>query len=215
MAAARPYTLGEEIANSVTHGIGVTLAVAGLTLLTADAARFGNGWHLASALVFGLSLLLLYVASTLYHAFPWPRVKRVFRVLDHGGTYLLIAGTYTPFTLVTLRGRGGLALFAVIWALALAAVAVEVAWVNRPRWLGAALGLGMGWLVATSLGPLAEGLRSPGLGLLIAGGIAYSAGTVFYVLRQVPYLHSVWHGFVLAGSVCHFLSVFLGVIPRG
>lgn len=211
----RPYSLGEEIANCVTHGAGAVMSVAALTLLVYFAARYGDGWRLAAALVFGVALVLLYTMSTLYHSFPWPRVKHVFKVLDHAGIYLLIAGTYTPFTLVTLRDDGGWWLFAIVWTLAILGIAVEAAWTYRPKWLSALIYLGMGWLAIFAIGPLAENLAPAGLWLLIAGGLAYTVGTIFYVLKRVPYTHAVWHFFVLGGSACHVLAVMIAVIPPG
>lgn len=213
-APARPrrqYSVGEEIANAVTHGLGTVLGIVAFTLLVVFAARYGGAPAIASAIVFGTTLVLLYTASTLYHSFPWPRVKRVFKVLDHAGIYLLIAGTYTPFTLVTLAGEGGWRLFAVVWTLAIAGIAVEAAWVDRPGWLSALIYLGMGWLALLMIGPLRENLAPVGLWLLVAGGLCYTLGTVFYVAKRVPYMHAVWHVFVLAGSACHVLAVMLAV----
>ncbi len=208
----RPYTLGEEIANSVIHGIGVALAIAALVLLVTFSALSGDRVKLAASLVYSISLVLEYAASTLYHAFPQPKAKYVFKILDHCGIYLLIAGTYTPFCLITLRDSGGLTLFAIVWALALVGIALEAFWVYRPRWLSAVIYLGLGWIVVTAIGPLSAGLEPAGLWLLIAGGLAYTLGTIFYVLKKITYMHSIWHLFVLAGSVLHFLAVFLFVI---
>ena len=209
----RPYTLGEEIANSVIHGLGVGLSVAALTLLLVFGAQSGNPWALASGLVFGLSLVLEYTASTLYHSFPQDKVKHIFKILDHCGIYVLIAGTYTPFCLVTLRNSGGLILFGVVWGLALIGISVEAFWAYRPRWLSASVYLGMGWLIIVAIKPLIIALPPTGLWLLVAGGLCYTLGTVFYVFKRVPYFHMVWHLWVLAGSVCHFLAVLLYVIP--
>ena len=209
----RPYTVGEEIANSVTHGVGVAFSIVALTLMVVWAARNGDGWSLAGALVFGVSLVLLYTGSTLYHAIPFPRARHVFKIIDHSAIYLLIAGTYTPFTFVTLRDHGGWWMFAIVWTLAAAGMALEAFWVYRPRWLSAVVYLGMGWLVVTMWGPLWANLPHNGMWLLVAGGLAYTLGTVFYVLKRVRYMHMVWHLFVLAGSACHFLAVLLYVIP--
>ncbi|MDH4140620.1 MAG: hemolysin III family protein [Coriobacteriia bacterium] len=208
----RPYTVGEEIANSVIHGIGVALSIAGLTLLVVLATLRGDSWQLGAAIVYGISLVFEYTASTLYHSMPWPKVKHVFKIIDHAGIYFLIAGTYTPFTLVTLRGVGGWGLFGTVWALAAAGIAVEVAWAYRPRWVSVLVYLGMGWLVLLAVRPLMENLPPAGLWLLVAGGLAYTIGTVFYVFRRVPYFHAVWHAFVLVGSICHYLAVVLFVI---
>jgi hemolysin III len=208
----RPYTLGEEIANSIIHGLGVGLSVAALTMLLVYAGQSHNPWAIASALVYGIALVLEYTASTLYHSFPQERVKHVFKILDHCGIYVLIAGTYTPFCLVTLRGSGGLIVFGVIWSLAIAGIAAEAFWTYRPRWLSAAVYLGMGWMIVFSIRPLAAALPPAGLWLLVAGGLCYTFGTIFYVMKQVRYMHAVWHLWVLAGSILHFLAVLLFVI---
>ncbi len=207
------YSLGEEIANSVSHGVGIALSLAALVVLVASAASAGgDGYKLAGAVVFGVALVLEYTASTLYHGLPHPGAKHVFKILDHCGIYLLIAGTYTPFTLVTLRGHGGWALFGVVWGLAALGIALEALWAYRPRWISAAVYLGMGWMVVLSIRPLAANLAPAGLWLLVAGGLAYTVGTVFYVLERVRYMHALWHVFVLAGSACHVLAVLLFVV---
>lgn len=208
----REYTLGEEIANSIIHGLGIGLSVAALVLLVAFAVLEYDGYKLASAIVLGVTLVLEYTASTLYHSFPQPRVKHLFKIFDHCGIYLLIAGTYTPFCLVTLREANGWLLFGVVWTLAVLGIGFEAFWAYRPRWLSALVYLGMGWMVVLSIKPLIANLDPAGLWLLIAGGLAYTVGTVFYVLKKVKYMHAVWHVWVLAGSVCHFLAVLLFVI---
>jgi len=207
------YSLGEEIANAVTHGLGAVLAVAGLTLLVVYANLFGDEWHLASGIVYGATLVLLFTASTLYHSVMAPRAKHRLKILDHASIYLLIAGTYTPFTLVTLREAGGWWLFALAWGFAVVGISLEAFWVYRPKWLSASVYIAMGWLIVLKFGPLAARLPPAGLGLLIGGGLAYTLGTVFYVLKRVRYMHAVWHVFVVGGSVCHFLAVILYVVP--
>ena len=208
----RPYTLGEEIANSIIHGLGVGLSVSALTMLLVYAGQRGDRWAIGSGLVYGISLVLEYTASTLYHSFPQERVKHIFKILDHCGIYVLIAGTYTPFTLVSLRESGGLWLFGVVWSLAVVGIAVESFWTYRPRWLSASVYLGMGWLVVIAIKPLAAALPATGLWLLVAGGLCYTLGTAFYVMKKVRYMHAVWHVWVLAGSILHFLAVLLYVI---
>lgn len=208
----RDYTLGEEIANSIIHGLGVGLSIAALTALVIFAVQGGGGAKVASAIVFGIALVLEYTASTLYHSFPQPRVKHIFKVLDHAGIYVLIAGSYTPFTLVTMRDSGGWWMFAVVWTLAVAGISTEAFWTYRPRWLSAVVYLAMGWLVVLAIKPLIASLDPGGIRLLVAGGLAYTAGTAFYVLQRFKYFHAVWHVFVLAGSVCHFLAVALYVM---
>lgn len=208
----RDYTLGEEIANSITHGIGVGLSVAALTMLVIYGLRSGDAWRLASAIVFGIALVMEYTASTLYHSFPQPKVKHVFKILDHAGIYMLIAGSYTPFTLVTIRESGGWWWFVIVWGLAVAGIATEAFWTYRPRWLSAAVYLAMGWLVVLAIRPIVANLDPAGVSLLVAGGLAYTLGTVFYVLKRIPYFHAIWHLFVLGGSICHFLAVILFVM---
>ena len=212
-AHARTRTLGEEIANSVTHGVGALLAVAGVTVLVTLAARRGTAWHVVACSVFGATLVLLYLASTLYHAIPFPRAKRVFRVLDHGGILFLIAGTYTPFTLVTLRGPWGWSLFGIVWGLAVLGIMLDL-FMPRRRTLAVALYLVMGWAVVVALRPLVGAMATGGVVLLVVGGVAYTAGVAFYVWRRLPYHHALWHGFVLAGSAAHFFAVLLYVVPR-
>jgi len=209
----RAYTTGEEIANSIVHGVGVVLSIAALTMLSVFGVMSGSTVKLASGIVYGVSLVLEYTASTLYHSFPWPRAKHVFKILDHCGIYLLIAGTYTPFCLVTLADEGGIWMFAIVWGIAAVGIALEAFWTYRPRWLSALTYLAMGWLVVFSFGPLVENLDPTGVRLLAAGGLAYTVGTIFYVLKRVPYMHMVWHLFVLAGSVLHFLAIALYVMP--
>jgi hemolysin III len=214
-----PYTFGEEVANSIIHGLGAALSIAALTLLVTFAAQAHDGWALGAGIVYGISLVLEYTASTLYHSFPQPNVKHVFKLLDHAGIYVLIAGTYTPFTLITLRdatwgpvSHVGLWLFGVVWALAIAGIATEASWAYRPRWVSAGVYLVMGWLIVLAMQPLVANIAPPGLWLLVAGGLCYTVGTVFYVLKRVPYMHAVWHVFVLAGSILHFLAVLMYTI---
>ena len=216
---ARAYTLGEEIANSIIHGLGVTLSISALTMLIVFAAQANNGWALGAGIVFGISLVLEYTASTLYHSFPQPRVKHVFKILDHAGIYVLIAGSYTPFCLITLRDATlgpvphvGLWLFGIVWALTVAGISTEAFWTYRPRWVSAVVYLIMGWLVVLTIRPLIANIAPAGLWLLVAGGLCYTVGTIFYVLKKVRYMHAIWHVFVLAGSILHFIAVLVFVI---
>ena len=213
-AAAPPsYSAGEEVANVATHGLGAIASGAGLAILLVYSAWFGDVRQVVSTAIFGATLILLYTASTIYHAVPSPRARHVAKIFDHASIYLLIAGTYTPFTLLALRGAWGWALFAAVWSLALVGVAMEAFWVYRPRWISVVVYLAMGWMVVLAGRRLVEALPPGAFPLLVAGGLLYSLGTVFYVMKRVKYAHAVWHGFVLGGSTCHFLAVVLLVLP--
>jgi hemolysin III len=212
MAHKRQYSVGEEIAHSITHGIGAALSVAGLVFLVLKGINSGDPWRLVSGTVYGVSLVLLYTVSTLYHSFPWPRIKKVFQTLDHAAIYVLIAGSYTPFALVTLRGSGGEWMCAILWTIAIAGILSEVLWASRPRWLSVVVYLGMGWLSVVMIKPMLALLAPQGIWLLVAGGLSYTVGTIAYVSKRVPYLHAVWHLFVFAGSLLHFLAIAIYVI---
>jgi hemolysin III len=207
------YSLAEEIAHAITHGVGLLLSVAGLTILVVFATLRGEAWHIVSCSIYGSTLVLLYAASTFYHALPAPRAKAVFRVLDHAAIYVLIAGTYTPFTLVNLRGGWGWALFGVVWGLAIFGVVLEAVARQRVRVLSLVLYLGLGWLAAIAVKPLFDSVGAGGLALLLLGGLAYTGGVVFYCWQRLPYHHAIWHIFVLAGSVFHYFAVLFFVIP--
>ncbi|MBX7152463.1 hemolysin III family protein [bacterium] len=207
------YSKGEEIANSVTHGLGVMLSIAGLVILIIYAALNGTAIHVVSATIFGSTLILLYTASTLYHSFQSPRVKRIMRILDHSGIYLLIAGTYTPFTLISLNGAWGWSLFGVVWGLALAGVIFKIFFTGRFGAVSTVIYLAMGWIAIVAIKPMIELIPTGGLWWILAGGLAYSFGVIFYAWKKLPYAHAVWHMFVLGGSVCHFFAVLLYVIP--
>ena len=210
---ARRYTVGEEVANSVSHGVGALLSIAALVLLIVRAVGHGGGVRLAAALLMGLGLLVEYLFSTLYHAIAPEGAKRVFRVLDHCGIYLLIAGSYAPFALVALAERGGLALGIVVWAIALIGIVIECFLRERqPKWLTALIYVILGWLVIFRVGDLHEVMPTAGFWLLVAGGVSYTVGALFYIPKKVPYLHFVFHLFTLAGSVCITLSALIFVL---
>ncbi|MBT2117343.1 hemolysin III family protein [Dyella sp. LX-66] len=212
-SAAPRYAFGDELASSVLHGIGILLSIAGLATLVAYAAVLGDARAVVASAVFGSTLILCYTASTLYHAIPGELPKRVLRTLDHIAIFLLIAGTYTPFTLIALPGAWGWSLFGAIWALAIAGSALELGLLKRSRKLAVLLYVAMGWVGMIAFKPLSAHLETGGMVLLIAGGVAYTAGVPFYLARRMPYHHTVWHFFVLAGSVLHYLAVLLYVIP--
>ena len=207
------FSPGEEIANSITHGIGAALSVAGLTLLVVLAVIYGDVWRVVSFSIYGSSLVLLYLASTLYHSFQSPRVKRVLRVLDHASIYLLIAGTYTPFLLVNMRGAWGWSLFGVVWGLALLGVLFKIFFIGRFEVLATAAYVLMGWLVVIAFREMLIQVPPGGVVLLFAGGMVYTAGVLFYAWEKLPFNHAIWHLFVLGGSICHFFAVLFYVLP--
>ena len=213
-AHASRYSLGEEIANSVSHGVGALLAVSGLVVLTVLAALRGNAWHIVGCSVFGAALVLLYTTSTLYHGIRNPRAKAALRAVDHSAIFILIAGTYTPFALVSLHGPWGWSLFGVIWGLAVLGIVLQMGVLGRGTAASVLLYVGMGWVVVIATKPLLDAVAPGGLALLVIGGLAYTLGTGFYVWRRLPYHHAVWHGFVLLGSASHFFAVLLYVIPK-
>jgi len=206
VTAAR-QSRGEEVANSLIHGLGAALATAGLAVLAVAARRHGTAATVVGCVVFGASLVLLFLASTLYHAVPPSRAKAALRVLDHSAIFLLIAGTYTPFTLVSLRGPWGWSLFGVVWGIAVAGIALRLTLGRKPTALFVALYLAMGWCAVVVVKPLLAAVAPAGIALLAAGGLAYSGGVAFYLWRRLPYHHAIWHAFVLAGSAFHYAAV--------
>src|SRR6266849_6073300 len=200
-------SFGEEIANSLSHGVGLTLAIAGTPILIIAAVRYGSAWNTVGVSVFAASMISLYLASTLYHALTHDKAKRFFRVLDHGAIFILIAGTYTPFTLGVMRGPLGWTLLGLIWAMAVAGLTMKAVAGPRYRWLSMVLYLSMGWLVVIAAKPVLLRVPLPGILWLLAGGVAYTAGVGFYSAHRMRYHHFIWHLFVLAGTTCHFFAV--------
>ncbi len=211
---SKPYSLGEEIANSITHGIGAGLSIAGLVVLIVSAARLGDPWRVVSFSIFGASLIMLYVISTLYHALHHPGAKHVFKILDHASIYFLIAGTYTPFTLVSIRGAWGWTLFGIIWGLAIIGIVFKAIFINRMKRLSVAIYILMGWLVVIAIKPMMTHVPIEGMIWLAIGGVLYTLGVIFYRLKSIKYMHTVWHLFVLGGSMCHFFAILLYVAPQ-
>lgn len=202
----------DEIANVVTHGVGVLLSVgAGAALIALAAVQAGTR-EMISVAIFSASLVLLYSASTLYHAARHPETKARLKVLDHCAIFVLIAGTYTPFTIAAIRGGWGWSLFGVIWGMALIGIVFKLFFTGRFKALSTAMYIGMGWLVVIALVPLVQALSGAGLAWLVAGGVLYTAGTLFYHRESIPYSHAIWHGFVLAGSSCHFVAVAIEML---
>jgi hemolysin III len=211
-ARHRAYSLGEEIANSISHGLGAALGIAGLVILVVVAASAGDAWRVTSFSIYGGTLVLLYLASTLYHSIPSVRAKGVLQRIDHAAIYVFIAGSYTPLALLVIGGAGGWAMLGIIWGVAFGGVALE--FLAGPRWrrLSVLLYLGLGWNAVVVLGHVRQALPGGAMALLLSGGAAYSLGVVFYLWKRLPYSHAVWHAFVLGGSVCHFFLflIYLG-----
>lgn len=209
----KDYTLGEEIFNAVTHGVGALLAIAAIPLCVVQAVTHGAGLLLVAALIYSITMVVEYLMSTLYHAIAVPAAKRVFKVLDHCGIYLYIAGCYAPYCLVTLINNNGIPLCIFVWVVALAGIVAEAFWVNRPRWISALLYLMQGWAVVVCIPALWTLLDPVGFWLLVVGGICYTIGAVFYTCtKKKKYMHSVFHLWVLAGSVFQFFSIYLFVL---
>jgi hemolysin III len=211
--ARRQQTMGEEAANSITHGIGTVLSIAGLTVMVVYAASLGDAYRIVAASVFGSTMVLLYLASTLYHSFQGEKIKPLLRRLDHSAIYLLIAGTYTPFTLLTMPGRLGWTLFAVVWGLAVAGIVFKVFCSNHFEIATTVIYVMMGWMGAVALKEVFEAISLNGTAWLVAGGLSYTVGVLFYVWRSLPFHHTVWHVFVMGGTFCHFFAVQFYVLP--
>lgn len=213
MANTHTYPRREEIANAVTHGIGALLSIAGLVLLIVFSSMKGTAWHVVSFTIYGVSMFLLYLSSTLVHSFKEGKLKDLFEFFDHSSIYIYIAGTYTPFMLVAVRGPLGWSLFGVVWGIALLGVVFKAYFVKRFLFMSTLFYLIMGWLIVIAWGPLTEAVPDTGIVLLVVGGLLYSLGTVFYVWRAFPYHHAIWHLFVLGGSVTHFFAILLYLLP--
>ena len=207
------YTRGEEIANAVTHGLGAALAVAGLAVLVVLGSLYGQAWHIVSFSIYGAGLVLVYFVSTAYHCCPPGRTRRVMRVLDHCAIYVLIAGTYTPFLLIPLRGGWGWSLFGVLWGLSAVGMVYKAVWGHRFEWLSRTLYLAMGWIAVVAVKPMLAHLPPGCLAWLLAGGLLYTAGVLFYAWEKLLFHHAIWHGFVLGGSICHYIAVVAYVAP--
>jgi len=207
------YTLAEEVAHTVTHGFAMLLSIAGLAILIGFSSQNGDAWHIVSSSIYGASLILLYGTSALYHGITHPSVKALLQRFDHAAIYLLIAGTYTPFLLVSLRESWGWHLFAVIWSLALIGVVLEFTNWKPFEKISLALYLGMGWIILIAINPMLEQVQIDGLVLLLVGGLFYSFGVIFYVWEKLAFNHAIWHVFVMAGSAAHFFSILFYVIP--
>ncbi len=210
----RDYPLHEEIIHSITHGMGVVLALAGFVLLIVRAAKFGTAWHIVSYTIFGFTLILLYLFSTLYHSLTQRTAKNVFARMDHAAIFLLIAGTYTPIMLTCLRGPWGWSMFGVVWAMALAGVVIRSIYLEKYRMLSTFIYVVMGWSFLIAYNQIITKIPPTSLRFLLYGGIAYTVGVLFYVWKKMPFTHAIWHLFVLAGSLLHFLAIYFLIGPR-
>lgn len=208
MSENQIQTTAEEITNAVLHGIGLGLAIAALVILIIFASLYGSTWHLVGFSIYGITLIFLYLSSTLYHSFPQGKWKKTLRVIDHASIFLLIAGTYTPVTLTAMRGPWGWSIFGVVWGIALLGIILKIFYINRFKYLSLAMYAAMGWLIVVAINPLLESVNNTSLAFLLAGGLAYTVGIIFYAWKKLPFGHAIWHLFVLAGSICHFFTVF-------
>ncbi len=207
--------LSEELANTLTHGLGLLLSLVGVPGLIVMAARYGDAWHIVSCSVYGTALILLYAASTIYHAVQSPRWKEILRVVDHACIYLLIAGTYTPFTLVLMRGGWGWTLFGLVWGFAVIGICFKLLWTGRFEVISTVTYVLMGWLALIAVYPIVTEFPLGCILWILAGGSSYTIGVIFYALDEKPYMHAIWHLFVLAGSACHYVAVMESVLPTG
>lgn len=203
----------EELANSITHAVGMALSLAGLIILVVYASIQGDVWKIVSFSIYGASLLVLYTASTLYHSFTSEHAKHYLKIFDHAAIYFLIAGTYTPFLLVMLREDWGWTIFVIIWVLAIAGIIFKLFFVHRFQIISTVIYLLMGWLIIFAFRPLIAHVPEKGLYWMLAGGLSYSFGVIFYLWKKVPYHHAIWHLFVLGGSIFHFFAVLFYVLP--
>ncbi|MDD2273823.1 MAG: hemolysin III family protein [Desulfuromonadaceae bacterium] len=208
------YSEGEELANRFTHAIGALAGLIGAIVLITLASEQHDSYRIVSASIYGVSMVTFYCLSTVYHSVRKPYVRYIFRILDHASIYLMIAGSYTPFALVTLRGPWGWSLFGTVWGLGTVGAVMKIFTTHRLQYIGPILYIALGWIVVIALKPLSAALPAGGLLLLFAGGIAYTVGVIFYLWDRFPYNHAIWHLFVLTGSACHFFSIFYYVIPN-
>ncbi|MCR8926945.1 hemolysin III family protein [Priestia megaterium] len=213
MATTHTFTRGEEIANAITHGVGAVLSIVGLTLLIVLSSLEGTPWHVISFTIYGVTMLLLYVSSTLVHSFPEGKVKDLFEIFDHSSIYLFIAGTYTPFLFIAVKGTIGWTLFGIVWGIALAGIVFKAFFVKKFLFISTILYVFMGWMIVFAWDSLTQNIAHQGIVLLVVGGVLYTIGAVFYVWRGFRFHHMIWHMFVLGGTVLHFLAIILYVLP--
>lgn len=213
MANTHVYTKKEEVVNAITHGVGVLLSIAALVFLIIFSVQKGSPWHVVISVIYGVSMLLLYVSSTLVHSFPEGKTKDIFEIFDHSAIYIFIAGTYTPIMLLVIQGSLGWTLLGIIWGVAIIGVVFKAFYVKKFLFLSTILYIAMGWMIVIVWGPLSATMPTAGIHLLIAGGLLYTFGAIFYVWRAFPFHHAVWHVFVLGGSVTHFFAILFYILP--
>ena len=210
----KSYSPAEERVNISSHAIGLLLSVAALALLVVRASSNGDAWHIVSFSIFGISLIILFAASTIYHSSRDPALRARLRVVDHASIYVLIAGTYTPFTLVTLNGTIGWTIFGITWGMALIGIVLKLFFTGRYEKVSTLMYVFMGWIIVFAIGPLIDNLSPDGLSWLVAGGIAYTVGAILYGIKQIKFNHAIFHVFVLVGAFCHFVAVYFYVLPE-
>jgi len=215
MDSTKYYSPLEEKTNIISHAIGLVLSIVALVFMLVRASLYGNAWHVVSVSIFGASLILLYTASAFYHSAKDPKIRSRLRVFDHATIYILIAGTYTPFTLVTLHGSIGWTVFGISWAMAVCGVVLKLFYTGRYDVLSTLMYVFMGWIIMFAIKPLVNSLPLEGLYWLIAGGVAYTTGAILYGIKQIKFNHAIFHMFVLLGSFCHFMAVYFYVLPSG
>lgn len=213
MNKVNQFTLGEEVANAITHGVGMVFSIVGLVFLIIFSALYGSAWHIVSFTIFGATMVFLYTSSTLLHSLPKGRAKNVFEILDHSSIYFFIAGTYTPFLLVAVRGTLGWSLFGIVWAVAIGGTIFKVFFVKRFVLVSTILYVAMGWMIVLAWPMLTEQLARGGILLLIIGGLFYTLGAIFYVWRLFKFHHMVWHIFVLTATILHYFTILIYVLP--
>lgn len=213
MEKVSQYSITEEIFNCITHGVGIIISIAALVVMVIFSSRYGNATHIVSSIIFGTALILLYTASTLYHGFQKPKLKRTFKIIDHSCIYVLIAGTYTPFMLITLHGTLGWTIFSIVWSLSVLGILFKVFFVNRFETFSTIAYILMGWIIIFAIKPLCQALPGSALAWIVSGGLIYTLGTIFYSWKKLPFNHAIWHSFVLGGSICHFFAIMFYVIP--
>lgn len=208
------YTKSEEIMNAITHGIGVGLSIAGLVILVVFASKYGDAWKIVASAIYGASMIMLYTASTLYHSLSKTKAALKLNMFDHISIYYLIAGSYTPFMLVNLRGGWGWSIFGVVWACAIAGTVLKIIYGNSLRKVSTIIYLAMGWMIVIAIYPFIKNVDTGGIILVVAGGLAYSIGVIFYKWKSLPFNHAIWHLFVLAGTVLQFFAVLFYVVLK-